>query len=40
MSERQPASPLARNLFAMDRPDDIGRLIVPPLSPEDRGDVQ
>ncbi|MGA2792317.1 MAG: LysR family transcriptional regulator, partial [Roseiarcus sp.] len=27
MSDRQPASPLARNLFAMDQPQDIGRLI-------------
>ncbi len=31
MSDRQPASPLARNLFAMDWP-DIGRLILPPIS--------
>ncbi len=32
MSDRQPASPLARNLFAMDQPQDIGRLIFPPIS--------
>lgn len=31
MSDRQPASPLARNLFAMEQPEDIGRLIFPPL---------
>jgi DNA-binding transcriptional LysR family regulator len=31
MSNRDPASPLARNLFAMERPDDIGSLILPPL---------
>jgi DNA-binding transcriptional LysR family regulator len=30
MSNRDPASPLARNLFAMERP-DIGSLILPPL---------
>lgn len=38
MSDRQPASPLARNLFAMDQPLDIGRLIFPPISPEDHVD--
>jgi DNA-binding transcriptional LysR family regulator len=31
MSNRDPASPLARNLFAMERPNDIGSLILPPL---------
>jgi DNA-binding transcriptional LysR family regulator len=35
MSDREPASPLARNLFAIDRPNDIGRLIVPPTLPGD-----
>jgi hypothetical protein len=35
MSDREPASPLARNLLAIDRPDDIGRLIVPPTLPGD-----
>ena len=40
MSDRQPASPLARNLFAMEQPDDIGRLIVPPLSLTEQRDVQ
>lgn len=29
MSDRQPASPLARNLFVMEQPEDITRLIVP-----------
>jgi DNA-binding transcriptional LysR family regulator len=38
MSNRQPASPLARNLFVVERPDDLDRLIVPPLSP-DTGDT-
>jgi DNA-binding transcriptional LysR family regulator len=33
MSDRQPASPLARNLFVMEQPQDIGRLILPPMSP-------
>jgi DNA-binding transcriptional LysR family regulator len=33
MSDRQPASPLARNLFAMEQPQDIDRLILPPISP-------
>jgi DNA-binding transcriptional LysR family regulator len=32
MADREPPSPLARNLFAMERPADIGRLIQPPLS--------
>jgi DNA-binding transcriptional LysR family regulator len=31
MADREPPSPLARNLFAMERPADIGRLILPPL---------
>jgi DNA-binding transcriptional LysR family regulator len=31
MSDREPASPLARNLFAMEQPEDIGRLIAPPI---------
>jgi DNA-binding transcriptional LysR family regulator len=31
MSNRQPAPPLARNLFAMESPEDIGRLILPPV---------
>jgi DNA-binding transcriptional LysR family regulator len=34
MSNRQPAPPLARNFFDMDRPADIGGLILPPL-PQD-----
>jgi DNA-binding transcriptional LysR family regulator len=34
MSDRQPASPLARNLFEMERPAHIEGLIVPPISPE------
>jgi DNA-binding transcriptional LysR family regulator len=33
MADREPPSPLARNLFAMERPADIGSLIVPPLTP-------
>jgi len=33
MSDRQPVSPLARNLFVMEQPQDIGRLILPPMSP-------
>jgi DNA-binding transcriptional LysR family regulator len=40
MSDREPASPLARNLFAMERPDDIGRLILPPQSLQDASDRQ
>ncbi|MGD0721294.1 MAG: LysR family transcriptional regulator [Roseiarcus sp.] len=32
MSDRRPASPLARNLFAMEIPADIGSLILPPLA--------
>jgi DNA-binding transcriptional LysR family regulator len=40
MSDRQPASPLARNLFAMDQPQDIGRLIFPPISPAEYIDRQ
>jgi DNA-binding transcriptional LysR family regulator len=32
MADREPPSPLARNLFAMERPADIGSLIAPPLS--------
>jgi DNA-binding transcriptional LysR family regulator len=31
MSDREPPSPLARNLLAMERPADIGSLIHPPL---------
>jgi DNA-binding transcriptional LysR family regulator len=31
MADRDPPSPLARNLFAMERPADIGSLILPPL---------
>ena len=30
MSDREPPSPLARNLFAMQLPDDIAALIQPP----------
>jgi hypothetical protein len=30
MSDREPPSPLARNLFAMQLPADIGALIQPP----------
>jgi hypothetical protein len=30
MSDREPPSPLARNLFAMEWPTDIGSLIQPP----------
>ena len=33
MSDREPASPLARNLLAMERPEDIGALILPPAAP-------
>jgi DNA-binding transcriptional LysR family regulator len=40
MSNREPSSPLARNLFAMERPQDIGSLIVPPVSPEGSRDLQ
>jgi DNA-binding transcriptional LysR family regulator len=36
MSDRQPSSPLARNLFAMERPEDIGSLIEPPIWPENQ----
>ncbi|HLJ70041.1 MAG TPA: LysR substrate-binding domain-containing protein [Roseiarcus sp.] len=32
IADREPPSPLARNLFAMERPADIGSLIVPPVS--------
>jgi DNA-binding transcriptional LysR family regulator len=32
MSNREPASPLARNLLAMERQEDIGRLILPPIA--------
>jgi DNA-binding transcriptional LysR family regulator len=35
MSDRQPASPLARNLFAMERPGDIDQLILPPMAQGD-----
>lgn len=35
MSDRQPASPLARNLFEMARPADIEGVVVPPISPEE-----
>jgi len=31
MSDRRPASPLARHLFAMESPADIGSLILPPI---------
>ena len=40
MSDRQPASPLARNLLAMDQPEDIDRLILPPLARDDYVDAQ
>jgi hypothetical protein len=30
MSDREPPSPLARNLFAMEWPTDIASLIQPP----------
>jgi hypothetical protein len=30
ISDREPPSPLARNLFAMQLPDDIAALIQPP----------
>jgi DNA-binding transcriptional LysR family regulator len=33
MSDREPPSPLARNLFAMQLPDDIAALIQPPSRP-------
>jgi DNA-binding transcriptional LysR family regulator len=33
MSDREPPSPLARNLFAMQLPDDIAALIQPPNRP-------
>lgn len=32
MSDRRPASPIARNLFAMEIPADLGSLIVPPVA--------
>jgi DNA-binding transcriptional LysR family regulator len=37
MSDRMPPSPLARNLFAMDQPDDIARRVEPPIPPNDTG---
>jgi DNA-binding transcriptional LysR family regulator len=33
MSDREPPSPLARNLFAMQLPDNIAALIQPPNRP-------
>jgi len=36
MADREPPSPLARNLFAMERAPDIATLIAPPLKPEDQ----
>jgi DNA-binding transcriptional LysR family regulator len=38
MADREPPSPLARNLFAMDLPADIGRLILPPQAVEEEFD--
>jgi len=35
MSDREPPSPLARNLFAMQLPDDIAALIKPANRPRD-----
>jgi DNA-binding transcriptional LysR family regulator len=35
MSDRDPPSPLARNLFAMEWPADFGALIRPPIKPRD-----
>jgi DNA-binding transcriptional LysR family regulator len=35
MSDREPPSPLARNLFAMQLPDDIAALIQPPNRPDE-----
>jgi DNA-binding transcriptional LysR family regulator len=37
MAAREPPSPLARNLFAMELPADIGRLILPPLRAAEEG---
>jgi len=34
MADRDPPAPLARNLFAMDQPADIGALIVAPIKTE------
>jgi hypothetical protein len=31
MADREPPSPLARNLLGMERPADIGSRILPPL---------
>ena len=39
MSDRVPPSPLARNLFAMDQPDDIARRVEPPIRLVDAGSV-
>jgi len=39
MSDREPPSPLARNLFAMQLPENIAALIQPPNRPnENLGD--
>jgi DNA-binding transcriptional LysR family regulator len=37
MSDRVPPSPLARNLFAMDQPDDIARRVEPPIRATGKG---
>ncbi len=36
VADREPASPLARNLFAMSKPLDIGEILAPPLKPADQ----
>ena len=35
MSDREPPSPLARNLFAMQLPENIAALIQPPMRPSE-----
>ena len=39
MSNRHPPSPVARNLFAMERNPDIGSLILPPVAHDDHVDA-
>jgi hypothetical protein len=35
MSDREPPSPLARNLFAMQLPENVAALIQPPNRPSE-----
>jgi DNA-binding transcriptional LysR family regulator len=39
MADREPPSPLARNLLAIERPADIGSRILPPLAAPEEGAI-